>query len=128
MYFFGTEYKALCLRQIHHKTSLSTTLHIFKHGGGCIMFWVCLSLARTRVFFRIKIIGVKLSTGKILEENLVQFAFQQTLVDKFTFQQENNLKHKAKYTLELLTTVTLNVPEWPSCSFDLYRIENLWQD
>uniref|UniRef100_A0A4W5QSG3 Ubiquinol-cytochrome c reductase core protein 2b n=1 Tax=Hucho hucho TaxID=62062 RepID=A0A4W5QSG3_9TELE len=23
-----------------HNTSLSTTLHIFKHGGGCIMLWV----------------------------------------------------------------------------------------
>jgi hypothetical protein len=31
------------------------------------------------------------STGKILEENLVQSAFQQILGDKFTFQQDNNL-------------------------------------
>ena len=33
-----------------------------------------------------------------------------TLGDQFTFQQDNNLKHKAKYTLELLTKTTLNVP------------------
>ena len=39
---------------------------------------------------------IQLSTGKILEENLVRSAFQQTLGDK-TFQQDNNLKHKAKY-------------------------------
>ena len=51
---------------------------------------------------------------KILEENLVQSAFQQTLGDEFTFQQDNSLKHKAKYTLEILTKTTLNVPEWPS--------------
>jgi hypothetical protein len=62
-------------------------------------------------FFRIKI---KLSTGKILEGNLVQSAFQQTLGDQFNFQQDNNLKHKAKYTLEFLTKRTLNVVEWPS--------------
>ena len=31
---------------------------------------------------------------------------KQTLEDKFTFQQVNNLKHKAKYTLELLTKTT----------------------
>jgi hypothetical protein len=61
--------------------------------------------------FRIKRNRIELSTGKILEENLVQSAFQQTLGDKFTFQQDNNLKHKAKYTLELLTKKTLNVPE-----------------
>ena len=34
---------------------------------------------------------------------MVQSAFEQTLVDKFTFQQDNNLKHKAKTTLELHT-------------------------
>ena len=40
--------------------------------------------------------GMELSTGKILEENLVQSAFHQTLVDEFTIQQDNNLKHKSK--------------------------------
>jgi hypothetical protein len=61
-------------------------------------------------------------------ESLVQSAFQQTLGDKYTFQQDNNLKHKAKYTLELLTKKTVNVPEWPSDSFDLNCLENLCQD
>ena len=64
---------------------------------------------------------------QILEENLVQLAFYQTLGDEFTFQQDNNLKHKDKSTLELLTK-TVNVPEWPSYSFDLNLLENLWQD
>ena len=59
-----------------------------------------------------------LRTGKILEENLVQSAFQQTLGEKFTFQQDNNIKHKAKYTLELFTKTKWNVPEWPSYSSD----------
>ena len=59
---------------------------------------------------------------------MVQSAFQQTLGDKFTFQQDNNLKHMAKYRLELLTKTTLNVPQWRSYSFDLNRLENLWQD
>ena len=67
---------------------------------------------------------MELSTGKILEVNLFQSAFQQTLGDKFTYQQDNDLKHKAKYTLELLTKMTLNVPEVPSYKFDLKRLEN----
>ena len=82
--------------KIQDNTSLSTTLHIFKHGSGSIILWVCLSLARIGN-------GIELSTGKILEENLLESAFQQTLVDKVTFQQDNNLKHKAKITLEWLT-------------------------
>ena len=57
---------------------------------------------------------MELNTGKILEENLVQYAFHQTLEDVFTFQQDNNLKHKGKSTLELLTKKTVNVPEWLS--------------
>jgi hypothetical protein len=72
--------------------------------------------------------GIELSTGKILDDNLVQFAFQQTLRDKFTFQQDNNLKHKVKYTQELLNKTTLYVPEWPSYCFDINQPENLWQD
>ena len=41
---------------------------------------------------------MELSIDKILEENLVQSAFQQTLADKFPFQQDSNLKHKVKST------------------------------
>jgi hypothetical protein len=68
------------------------------------------------------------STCIILEENLVQSAFHQILGDEFTFQQDNNLKHKAKSTLELLTKKTVNLPEWPSFSIDLNLLDNLCQD
>jgi hypothetical protein len=77
------------------------------------VLWVCILSLRTGEFFRTRNKRKELSTGKILEENLVQSAFQQTLGDEFTFQQDNNLIHKAKYTVELLTKKTVNVPEWP---------------
>ena len=54
------------------------------------------------VFQDKKMNGMEESPGKILEENLVHSAFQQTLGDEFTFQQESNLKFKATSTLELL--------------------------
>jgi hypothetical protein len=77
----------------------------------------------------IKINGIKLNTGKILEENLVQSAFQQTLGNKFTFQQGNNLKHSQIYTgVAYQDDMECTVPGWPSYSFDLNRLENLWQD
>ena len=73
---------------------------------------------------------MELSKCKILGkgENTVQSAFHQTLGDEFTFQQDNNLKHKAKSPLEMLTKKAVNIPEWPSYSFDLNLLENLWQD
>ena len=52
---------------------------------------------------------MELSSDNLLDENLVQSAFHQTLGDEFTFQQDNNLKHKAKSTLELLTKKTVNL-------------------
>jgi hypothetical protein len=79
-------------------------------------------------FSGLKINGIKLSTSYILQENLVQSAFQQTLRDEFTFQQYNNRKHKAKSTLEMFTKKTLYVPVWPSYIFDLNLLENLWKD
>ena len=42
---------------------------------------------------------MEISTGKILEENLVQSAFHQTLEDEFIFQQDNNQEHNAKFTV-----------------------------
>jgi hypothetical protein len=64
--------------------------------------------------------------NRATRKTLVQSAFQQTLGDKFTFQQD--LKHKAKYALWLLTKKTLNVSMWPSCSFDFHLLEDQLQD
>ena len=71
---------------------------------------------------------MELSTGKILEENLVQFVFHHKLGDEFACQQDTNIKPKANSTLELITKKTVNVVEWSSYSFDLNLLENLWQD
>jgi hypothetical protein len=72
-------------------------------------------------------IGLELSTAKILEEDLVQSTLHQILGDEFTFHQHNNLKHKDKSTVELLTKETVNVSEPPSYSFDLNILGNVWQ-
>jgi hypothetical protein len=43
------------------------------------------------------------TVSKILEENLLQSALHQRLGEECTYEQDNNLQHKAKSTLELLT-------------------------
>jgi hypothetical protein len=53
--------------------------------------------------------GMELSTGKVLEENLVQSAFHQTLGDKRIFQQDNNLKHTR-------SNIHRMFPKWPRYS------------
>jgi hypothetical protein len=114
------EYRALCLVQIQHITDYNSSY--FE------AWWRLHHVMGMLAICRMQRNGIELSTGNILEENLVQSDFQKTLGEKFTFQQDNNLKHKAKYTLELLTKMTLNVPEWPSYSFDLNLLVNLWHD
>uniref|UniRef100_A0AAZ3NX94 Uncharacterized protein n=1 Tax=Oncorhynchus tshawytscha TaxID=74940 RepID=A0AAZ3NX94_ONCTS len=66
---------------------------------------------------------MELSTGQILEENLVESAFHQILGDVFISQQDNNLKHKARSTLELLIKKTVS----GRITVDLNLLENLWQ-
>jgi hypothetical protein len=108
-YTFWLKCKALCLGQINR--SLSNCFLIFKHGGGCIMLWVFLTSENTGEFFRIKINWIGLSTGNILEENLLKFALLQRLGEEFTFQQDNNLRPKNKSTLKLLELKTSTVPK-----------------
>ena len=90
------------------------TIPTVKHGSGSIMLWGCFSVAGTGRLVRIegKMNGAMYI--EILDENLLKSAQDLRLGQKFTFQQDNDLKHTAKTMLEWLKDMSLNVLESPS--------------
>ena len=96
-----------------------------KHGDDSIMLWGCFSSAGTGALVRRegKMDGAKYRN--ILEENLLPSARKLKLGRKFTFQHDNDPKHRAKATLEWLRNKNIYILEWSSQSPDLNTIENL---
>ena len=58
---------------------------------------------------------------RILDGNLLESAMNVKLGQRFTYQQDNDQKHKAKATMEWLNK-KINVLEWPSQSPDSTRL------
>ena len=114
---FGLNTKCHVWRKPGTAHYLAKSITTVKRGGGSIMLWGCFSAEGTGRLVRIegKMNGAKY--GEILDENLLQSAQDLRLGQRFSFQQDNDPKHRAK-TMQIDKTISLDRPE-NSCTAKL---------
>ncbi|CAI9537386.1 unnamed protein product [Staurois parvus] len=103
------------------KTSVSCLQ--FKHGGGSVMVWGCMSAAGTG---ELQFIEGTMNANMycdILKESMISSL--QRLGQRAVFQ-HNDPKHNSKRTTALLKKLRVKVMDWPSMYPDLNPIGHMW--
>ena len=110
---FGRNSKRYVSRQHNTARHPVNTIPTVEHGGGSIMLWGWFSSAGTDNLVKDRRDNGCCKVQKNLDENLLESAMNLKVCRRFTFQQDNDPKHKAKGTLEWLNKKKINDLEWP---------------
>ena len=120
-----TKIELFGLNAKRHVWTKAGTIPTVKHGCGSIKLWGCFLAVGIGRLVRIERKMSEAKYREILDEKLLQSAQDIRLGRRFTFPQDNDLKHTAKTMQEWIRDMSLNVLEWPSQSPYLNPIKHL---